>query len=148
MNLSNISEIKISYIPKFKNKDLPKIDSSLTASKLVKQNWDDIDYYESFAILLLNRANKVLGMRTISTGGISGTVVDPKLIFQAALKANASGIILVHNHPSGNIQASEADKKITNKIISGGKFLDITVLDHLIITSDSYLSFADKNLLL
>ena len=148
MNLSNISEIKISYIPKFKNKDLPKINSSLTASKLVKQNWDDIDYYESFAILLLNRANKVLGMRTISTGGISGTVVDPKLIFQAALKANASGIILVHNHPSGNIQASEADKKITNKIISGGKLLDITVLDHLIITSDNYLSFADENLLL
>jgi len=95
-------------------------------------------------VLLLNRANRVLGFVKISEGGVSGTVVDPKKIFQIALKANASGIILAHNHPSGNTTPSASDESITAKIVAAGKFLEISVLDHLIITSEQYFSFSDE----
>jgi DNA repair protein RadC len=97
---------------------------------------------------MLNKANKVLGYSKISSGGISGTLVDPKLIFQTALKANASSIILAHNHPSGNKQPSDADTRITKKCTGAGTLLDITVLDHLIITPDDlYYSYADEGTL-
>ena len=102
-----------------------------------------MDYREEFLVLCLNRANKVLGFSKIGQGGISGTVADPKVIFQVALKANASSIILAHNHPSGNCKPSTNDVELTKKIQSAGKFLDLTVLDHIILSSDSYLSFAD-----
>ena len=108
---------------------------------------DDLDYRESFQILLLSRSNTVLGFTEISKGGISGTVTDIRLIFQAALKANSSAIILCHNHPSGNLYPSEADRNITSRIKEAGKVLDITVLDHIILTSDGYYSFADENLI-
>jgi DNA repair protein RadC len=109
--------------------------------------WDDLEYRESFAILLLNRANRVLGIANISSGGLSGTVADPKVIFQQALKANASSIILLHNHPSGNTQPSEADITLTRKMKECGKFLDLPVLDHLIVTTDGYYSFAYEGLI-
>jgi DNA repair protein RadC len=96
----------------------------------------------------MNRSNSVLGILEISKGGISGTVTDVRLIFQAAIKANASGIIVCHNHPSGNLNPSESDTKLTQKIKEAGNLMDIQLLDHLILTTDdNYYSFADNGLL-
>ena len=95
--------------------------------------------------MLLNRANKILGIFTVSTGGVAGTVADPKVTFATALKGNASSIILAYNHPSGNLKPSEADRQLTNKLSQAGKLLDISVLDHLIITAEEYFSFADED---
>lgn len=103
--------------------------------------------HEEFWILLLNRANRIIGKKGISKGGIAGTVVDPKIIFREALEARASGIILCHNHPSGNTQPSEADVQLTKKIKEAGRNLEITVLDHLIIAGSSFYSFADEGVL-
>jgi DNA repair protein RadC len=103
--------------------------------------------HEEFWILLLNRANEVIRLVQISSGGVSGTVADPKLIFKHALEQLASALILVHNHPSGNLTASQADKDLTKKLKDAGRLLDIPVLDHLIFTDQSYLSFADTGML-
>jgi len=139
-----IAEIKISYSHIVKPSNQIKVTSSQAVYDYVAPLWKDIDYRESFAILLLSRSMKILGLSWISLGGISGTVVDPKIIFQIALKSSSSGIILLHSHPSGNLNPSEADLKITTKIKEGGKLLDIDVPDHLILTSESYLSMADE----
>jgi DNA repair protein RadC len=103
--------------------------------------------YEEFWILLLNKANKVIGKFSISEGGLSGTVADPVKIFRKAIENNAVGMILCHNHPSGNLKPSDADIKLTQKMKDGGKFLDISVLDHIIIGEEKYLSFADEGLM-
>lgn len=148
MNLQNISEIIITYHPKFKASERPKITSSTDAFNIILNQWDnDIEYRESFAVLLLNRANKCLGITFISKGGLSGTIADPKMIFQAALKANASSIILAHNHPSGNLKPSDNDIKLTKNIKNAGSTLELPVLDHLILSNDAYFSFADESLL-
>jgi DNA repair protein RadC len=99
--------------------------------------------YEEFWILLLNRANKIMKKVKISDGGVSGTVADPKRIFRAAIDNMASSIILCHNHPSGNIQASNADRDLTRKVVNGAKYFDISVLDHIIIGDGNFYSFAD-----
>ncbi len=113
------------------------------------ENWnpDTLDYVEEFKILLMNRANAVLGLMAISKGGISGTVTDVRIILQAALKSNASGLIVCHNHPSGNLNPSESDTKITKKIKEAGNIMDIQLLDHLIISNEDYYSFADQGML-
>ena len=149
MNLfeQQIAEIKISYSHKIRPKDQLKITASKDAYDYIRNIWPDIDYRESFAVLLMSRGNKILGINWISSGGISGTLVDVRLIFQSALKANAVAIILIHNHPSGTLEPSKQDLNITSKIKQGGMILDIDVLDHLIITSDSYVSLADEGLL-
>ncbi|WP_247232102.1 RadC family protein [Telluribacter sp. SYSU D00476] len=103
--------------------------------------------HEEFWILLLNRANEVLRPVLISTGGVAGTVADPKLIFKHALEHLASSMILFHNHPSGNLTPSQADKDLTRKLKEAGRVLDLPVLDHLIFTDSSYYSFADEGLL-
>jgi DNA repair protein RadC len=103
--------------------------------------------YEEFWVLLLNHANRRISVEQISEGGQAGTVVDPKKIFKLALEQNAAGIILCHNHPSGNLNPSTADRNLTDKIKSAGNFLDIKVLDHLIIADESYYSFADNGLM-
>ncbi|MBW6490884.1 MAG: DNA repair protein RadC [Lentimicrobium sp.] len=103
--------------------------------------------YEEFWILLLNHANRKISIEQISEGGQAGTVVDPKKVFKLALEQNAAGIILCHNHPSGNLTPSDADKKLTDKIKNAGNFLDIKVLDHLIIADENYFSFADNGLI-
>ncbi len=97
--------------------------------------------------MFLNRANKALGAYEVSTGGISGTVADPRIIFAAALKANCCGIILSHNHPSGNLKPSRQDEELTQKIKQGGQLLEINLLDHLIITPEGYFSFSDEGLI-
>jgi len=123
-----------------------KITSSRDAFEIFRCAMGD-QPYESFWIIVLNKANKVLRKCIISEGGVSGTVVDPKKIFKIALDLHASSIILGHNHPSGNIQPSEADQKITRKIKDSGYMLDIAVLDHIIIGDDNYYSFADEGIL-
>ncbi|SHN23301.1 DNA repair protein RadC [Cyclobacterium lianum] len=102
---------------------------------------------EHFYIVLLNRNNQVVKLHKISSGGTYGTLADPKLIFKKALDYLASGLILVHNHPSGNLNPSESDKRLTQRLIEVGKSLEIPVLDHLIFTDASYLSFADEGLI-
>lgn len=102
--------------------------------------------HEEFWILLLNRANEVIRPLQISIGGVAGTVADPKMIFKYALEHLASSLILIHNHPSGNLTPSEADKNLTRQLKEAGKVLDLPVLDHLIYTDSGYFSFADHNL--
>lgn len=142
-----ICEIKVSYSDTTRKKT--KITSSEVAYELFLACWNKgtIQLQEEFKILLLNRANKVLGIYPVSRGGVSGTLVDPKLVFSVALKCNASSIILGHNHPSGNLKPSEADKALTRKLQKAGTYLDIKVLDHLIITPESYYSLMDENLM-
>lgn len=103
--------------------------------------------HEEFWLLSLNRANVVLRKDLISQGGMTGTIADPKIIFQKALKNKAVSIIVAHNHPSGQLEPSAADKQITNKLVEAGKMLDIPVLDHLIVTNTGYYSFADNGIL-
>ncbi len=141
-----IAEIKLSYGSKVKAADRPQITCSFDAARILREHWDadKIEFIEEFKILLLNRSNRVLGICAISSGGVSGTVADPKLIFAAALKSSSSALVLAHNHPSGNLKCSHADVRLTQKIIAGGKFLVIAVLDHIILTRDHYYSFADE----
>jgi DNA repair protein RadC len=145
---NSIAEIELIYKSKVKASERPMIKTSKEAADLLKQIWDEnkIDFVEQFKVLFLNRSNKVLGIFELSTGGVTGTVADPKLIFVAALKANATGIIISHNHPSGNLKPSNADEELTQKIKQAGLFLDIKLLDHIIVTSESYYSFADQGL--
>ena len=120
-----------------------KISSSRDAFEIFKSLMGDLPH-EEFWLLILNKANRVVKKVRTSEGGISGTVVDPKKVFKTCLDLHASSIILGHNHPSGNIQPSEADTKITKKIRECGIMLDIAVLDHIIIGDDRYYSFADE----
>lgn len=148
-SLNQVAEIQITYNPKIKPSQRQKVESSKDAYELLKGTWDHnkIEFVEQFKIMLLNRANRVLGIVDISTGGQSGTVADPKVIFGAALKAAAASIILAHNHPSGNLKPSQSDISLTHKIAAAGSFLDIAVLEHIILTSEGYLSFADDGLI-
>lgn len=147
--LTSVCEVELIYKSKVKASERLKISGSKDTYQIFREHWDEnkIELQEQFKVLLLNRANKVLGIYEVSTGGISGTVADPKLIFAAALKACACSIIIAHNHPSSNLQPSKQDEQLTYKIKEGGKLLDITLLDHLIITGESYLSMADEGLL-
>lgn len=144
-----VSEIELIYKLKIKTSERPQITSSKDAYLLFKSSWDQgkIDYFEQFKILFLNHSFKVLGLYEMSSGGITGTIVDLRMIFSAALKANATNIMITHNHPSGNTSPSEADKHMTAKIRQAGELLDIKLLDHLIITSETYYSFADEGAL-
>ena len=103
--------------------------------------------HEEFWAVYLNRANRVILQKKISEGGVSGTVADPKIIYKSALEHLASGIIVVHNHPSGNLTASQQDIALTKKLKEGAKALEIQLLDHLIIAGNTYLSFADEGIL-
>lgn len=103
--------------------------------------------HEEFWVLLLNRANRVVNKKRISGGGVSGTVADPKIIFKLALEELASGFIVAHNHPSGNLTASQSDLDLTRKLKESGKLLEVQLLDHLIITNQKYFSFADEGLI-
>ena len=142
-----ISEISVSY-SNSKHKKL-KVKNSKDSYGILLDSWDKniIELQEEFKVLLLNRSNTVLGVYPMSKGGVSGTFVDAKLVFSVALKCNASSIIIAHNHPSSNLNPSEADKSLTKKLKSAGQFLDITLLDHLIITKDGYYSFSDNGLM-
>jgi DNA repair protein RadC len=142
-----ISEISVSYSNM--NNDREKIKDSQTSFNVFFNSWNKktIELQEEFKVLLLNRNNEFLGIYPLSKGGVSGTFVDVKLVFSVALKCNASTIIVGHNHPSGNLKPSEADKKLTEKLRVAGNYLDIKLLDHIIVTKNDYYSFADNGIL-
>ncbi|MFT4678680.1 MAG: DNA repair protein RadC [Litorivivens sp.] len=123
-----------------------KITSSRDAYDLLYTKLADLSH-EEFWVLLLSRSNKVIELKMISKGGITGTVVDVRLIFAQALAQKACGMILSHNHPSGNLKPSESDIRLTKKMSEAGKILDIPVLDHIIATDNAYFSFADESML-
>lgn len=140
-----MSEVKLVYNTKIRLSDSPQIRSSKDATDILWFNWsDDLELLETFNVLFLNRASRVKGMLTVSKGGVSGTVVDAKLVFAAALKVMASSVILAHNHPSGNKNPSQADISLTHKLVKAGEALDILVLDHIILTNEGYYSFGDE----
>lgn len=127
-----------------------------TGKQIVTQSHDIANYlqthlkdyrHEVFAVVFLNRANKINHFEIISQGGITGTVADPRVILKKALQEEAVSIILCHNHPSGNLKPSRADEELTSKIKEAARFLDIKVLDHIIVSEDGYYSFADEGIL-
>jgi len=124
----------------------PKIGHSRDAFELLHPYFSDLPH-EEFWLILLNRSHAVLSKHLISKGGQSGTIADPKIIFNIALLHHAAAILLAHNHPSGNLTPSKADVELTQKIVSGAQLLDLQVLDHLIFTDHGYLSFADQGLI-
>lgn len=146
--LWHVPEIQVSY-KRRKGVTYPKITTSKDVYDIFMSTWDmdTIELQEQFKVLFLTRANKVFAIYTLSVGGITGTVVDVRLLYGVALKAGAISIIVAHNHPSGNIEPSAQDKLITEKLVSIGKLHDIKVLDHIIITPDRHYSFADEGAL-
>lgn len=124
----------------------PKISSSKDVFELMNGTLADLPH-EEFHALYLNRANRVMSSERISTGGVTGTVADSRLILKSAINLLASGLVVCHNHPSGNLQPSAADKKLTKKLQEACRLLDIQLLDHLIITDTAYFSFADEGML-
>jgi len=147
--LYEVAEVELIYKSKVKASKRPKITSAKEAYQVLIKAWDEnkIEFVEQFKVLFLNKANKILGIYDVSTGGISGTVADPRVIFAAALKANCCGIIISHNHPSGNIKPSRQDEELTQKIKQAGQLLEIKLLDHIIISNEGFYSFTDEGLL-
>lgn len=144
MKLPEIT-LNINYSDKVKKSELHKITSSKDCVGILRPLFDSsINWREEMVMLCLNRANKVIAYYRVSVGGTTGTVCDPKIIFSVALNCLANSIILCHNHPSGNLQPSLADNQITQKIKDAGKLLEITLLDHIIITDESFYSYADE----
>lgn len=148
INISNplqkVAEIKVSY--KTNNNNKIKITSSKMAFDILLASWntDTIELQEEFKVLLLNRSNEVIGIYPLSKGGITGTVVDQRLIFAVVLQCNATGIILCHNHPSGNLKPSNSDITLTRRIKKCADLLEITLIDHLIISKKGFYSFSNE----
>lgn len=147
---SKVNEIKISYTERIPAPFWKKVSSSEDISQMLYEHWNKntISIHESFKIVLLNNSNKVKGIYLVSQGGITGTLVDLRILFAVVLKSLAVGIILCHNHPSSKLEPSEADKNLTAKIKKAAKLFDVMVLDHLIIAPNGeYYSFADNGIL-
>jgi DNA repair protein RadC len=144
---SIVSELQVSYKPFIKNG--LRIKSSNDAYQILKNLFSEetIQLQEQFVVIYLNTACKVIGSYQLSTGGLRGAIADVRLILYIALKTLATGIILAHKHPSGNLSPSEADKLITNKIQQAGKLMVIKVLDHIILSNDGFYSFTDEGIL-
>lgn len=148
-SINYLNEISLDYNRKLFS--LVKITNSKDAATISREMYQHskskIDLKEYFFMMLLNRTNNVIGYIKLSEGGISNTIVDIRIAFATALKCLASAVILVHNHPSGNLKGSEDDKEMTKKFCNAGRILDIAVLDHIILTSESHSSFADEGVL-
>ncbi|HXB42741.1 MAG TPA: JAB domain-containing protein [Puia sp.] len=144
-----IAEVEVSYRTKVKASDRPKVIRAEDAYKIFLQKWDrnKIELLEEFKVMYLNRASHVMFIYDLSSGGLTGTIADPRLIFVIALQTAACNILLAHNHPSGNLKPSSADEEITIKIKEAGKLLDIKLLDHLIVSEEGFYSFADEGLI-
>ena len=149
INRITVSDVKLIYYPKMKGSDRPMIQKSGDAFNVFMEKWDlnNLHFIEEFKLMLLNRANRVLGVVAISSGGITGTVADPRVILKYAILAGATAIMLAHNHPSGNKAPSRADELITQKIKQAAPLIDIVLMDQLIISPDGYCSMADEGLL-
>jgi DNA repair protein RadC len=143
-----VCEVKISYRPAVKPSERPSLNNSFGIYKLLVESGifdpSTIEHREFFKVILLNNANRLLGINHLSEGSIDGTVVDIRHIMQAAILSNARKLVLCHNHPSGNLQPSANDDHITLKIKKACEVMDITLADHLIISSESYYSYADE----
>ncbi|WP_246172415.1 JAB domain-containing protein [Sphingobacterium hotanense] len=128
---------------------MPVVTSSREAYSVIMDSWqqESLELFERFRVLLMNTGNRVMGVYEASSGGISGTVVDIRLLMITALKATATGIIVFHNHPSGNLKPSTEDRKLTQRIHQAATYLDIKLHDHLIVGKEGYLSFRDEGLL-
>lgn len=142
-----VSEIKVSYTNT--NKEKVKIKDSRTSFEVVLSHWDlnTIQFMEEVKVLLLDRASNVLGIYDLARGGTASCIVDVKIILSVALMTHASSIILVHNHPTGNLVPSNADNSLTKKVKKACEYLDIVLLDHLIISNESYYSYSDDGVL-
>ncbi|MBW8359590.1 MAG: JAB domain-containing protein [Weeksellaceae bacterium] len=147
MKTKQVSEIQISYYPNILE-DF-RVENSQKSFELFLNEWEQntLEMQEEVKLLLLNRNNRVLGIYSLAKGGLTACIVDVRIILSVALKCLATGIILVHNHPSGNLKPSQEDIKITEQLRDGCKLLNIQLLDHLIITRQDYFSFADEGLL-
>jgi DNA repair protein RadC len=148
-DLNTISEITISYKPSRRLTEMPLLNNSTSTHALVRRLFpeDQVTLQEQFIILYLNRSNRIIGCYRHTVGGITGTVADIRLILAVALKCAATGIVLAHNHPSGNVKPSGADVELTKKIKDAAAVMDIRLLDHIIISPwGEYLSFADEGL--
>ncbi|MBO4574837.1 MAG: DNA repair protein RadC [Bacteroidales bacterium] len=169
-NLINLSQLSIADLMKYNgigNAKSVAIAAALelgrrrryaeaTKQTLIRNSKDAFEYFymhtqdllhEQFWVLLLNPANKVIKMAKVSDGGINSVYVDNRRIFKTALENNASALMLCHNHPSGSVQPSDADKSLTRNLVRGGKLLDIKILDHIVVGIDNYFSFADSGLI-
>lgn len=149
MNKSLVTEIKIRYEPSLSTTCLPKIQCSQEAYEQIKLFFDPelLNIKEEAVVLFLNRSNRVIGGYKLSSGGITSTVIDISLILGIALKCLAKGLILAHNHPSGELQPSQADRELTAKLRQAARLMDINLIEHLILSKDGYSSFADEGLL-
>ena len=141
--------IEVKYSKHVPKKSRTTLTSSQDTSMLLRNifSQDTFHWREEMILLCLSKANDVIGYYKISSGGTSGTVCDPKIVFTTALNCTASSIIVAHNHPSGNNKPSSADMDITKKLVNAGLLLDIKVLDHIILTEETYYSFADEGLI-
>ena len=144
---SVVSKVTIHYEPAVKTSEMPTISSDETIAALVRDYWEDLGYRESFYVLLLNKANKVLGFCKVFTGGIDLMSVDIKVILQLALVSNAPSIVVMHNHPSGCLTRSKQDDSITQRIKNACTLCEIKLLDHIILTIESHVSYASEGLL-
>ena len=141
------------FIPEFKIQSIQsdftkvKLTNTQAAANYLRQFYTgDIDIFESSFILLLNNSMQTIGFAKISQGGITGTVIDPRIVAHYAVKCLATAVIIAHNHPSGNLNPSESDKKVTEKIHKGLSLLDIDLIDHIILTSQGFTSFRDEGI--
>ena len=141
---NQVAEIKVSYASRIKQKDRIKVTHAFDAEILFRKVWDydKIELQETFKAMLLNRNNQLLGIVTVADGGITSTQIDMRLLIGIALKSAAVGIILAHNHPSGNCKPSASDFKVHEEVQKRCKFFYIEVLDHIILTKESFYSFA------
>lgn len=144
--LSTVAEVTLSYRPKIRPSQRPIVKTPKDVYEILLGFWnaDKIELCEQFCVMLLNNRGNVLGIVELSSGGYTSVVVDTKMIFSVALKACACSIVVAHNHPSGNLKPSSEDIRLTVKLVEAGKILDIPLHDHLIISSEGYLSLADE----
>jgi len=143
------AEVKVTYRSKIKASQRPQLSTSKEVYELLMKVYDPdtIELKESFYVLLLNASNKLLGVHCLAIGGVTGVIADVKLILQVAILTNATGIIICHNHPSGNTESSVQDRKLTTTVKQACDIMNIRLLDHLIVTPESYYSFTDEGLI-
>lgn len=141
-----IAEIELIYKPPHRLSDLPRVDCAADAYTLFAASWnpDKIAFIEQFKVMLLNNARKVLGICELSSGGTRQTIVDVKLVLAVAIKASACNIIIAHNHPGGSLLPGMADMAMTNKLVDASGLMDIALLDHIIMTRESFYSFYEQ----
>lgn len=146
MSKNTIAEIHVRYTSQFLKCGIERVTQSRDAELVFREVWNDdtIQLQEEFKVMYLNRSNRIIGICNHSRGGISGTVVDNRLVLATGLKAAASGFILCHNHPSGNLKPSQNDIQLTKRLKLAGEHVEIQLMDHLILTHEGYYSFADN----